>query len=300
MVTTMEPPPRGSLPEFDSARAERFEVFAELFQPVFPRAAQFRWFKTYVRGLLQPGERKNVETIAAQAARLLPEEQNLAQALQHFVTESPWAADRLFATCRHAFGTRVDDPTGVWIVHEAVFPKKGQHSVGVQRQLARSIGRKVNCQIAVVLSQLGRNGYFPLATRLYLPKHWLRERRDLVEKAVPHEHRRPATKVEVALDLIDALHAEGRCPGRQAIVAADGYATAPDLIDGLANRGLGLAQRDHATSADVLAETRLCFDWLRTELGLDHFEGRTWVGWHHHVSLVFTAFAFLATARRAD
>jgi SRSO17 transposase len=32
---------------------------------------------------------------------------------------------------------------------------------------------------------------------------------------------------------------------------------------------------------------------LKEELGLDHYEGRHWPGWHHHVTLVSMAFAFL-------
>jgi len=32
---------------------------------------------------------------------------------------------------------------------------------------------------------------------------------------------------------------------------------------------------------------------LKDELGLDHFEGRHWLGWHHHVGLVSIAYAFL-------
>lgn len=32
---------------------------------------------------------------------------------------------------------------------------------------------------------------------------------------------------------------------------------------------------------------------LKEELGLDHFEGRQWLGWHHHVTLVSIAYAFL-------
>jgi SRSO17 transposase len=35
---------------------------------------------------------------------------------------------------------------------------------------------------------------------------------------------------------------------------------------------------------------------LKEELGLDHYEGRGWLGWHHHVTLwVSMAFAFLRT-----
>jgi len=32
---------------------------------------------------------------------------------------------------------------------------------------------------------------------------------------------------------------------------------------------------------------------LREELGLDHYEGRNWNGWHHHVTLVMLAYSFL-------
>ena len=32
---------------------------------------------------------------------------------------------------------------------------------------------------------------------------------------------------------------------------------------------------------------------LKDELGLDHFEGRSWRGWHHHVTLTSMAYAFL-------
>ena len=32
---------------------------------------------------------------------------------------------------------------------------------------------------------------------------------------------------------------------------------------------------------------------MKEELGLDHYEGRHWLGWNHHVTLVTMAFAFL-------
>jgi SRSO17 transposase len=37
---------------------------------------------------------------------------------------------------------------------------------------------------------------------------------------------------------------------------------------------------------------------LKTELGLDHFEGRTFGGWHHHVVLTAIAYNFLQTERQ--
>jgi SRSO17 transposase len=37
---------------------------------------------------------------------------------------------------------------------------------------------------------------------------------------------------------------------------------------------------------------------LKGALGLDHFEGRGWAGWHHHVTLVSVAHGFLTLERR--
>jgi SRSO17 transposase len=36
---------------------------------------------------------------------------------------------------------------------------------------------------------------------------------------------------------------------------------------------------------------------LKQELGLDHFEGRSWLGLHHHVLMTMLAFAFLQRLR---
>lgn len=39
------------------------------------------------------------------------------------------------------------------------------------------------------------------------------------------------------------------------------------------------------------------YQQLKTELGLDHFEGRTYPGWHRHVALTAVAYAFLQRER---
>jgi SRSO17 transposase len=40
------------------------------------------------------------------------------------------------------------------------------------------------------------------------------------------------------------------------------------------------------------------YQQLKEELGLDHFEGRSWRGWHHHVTMVMLAHAFLRLEQR--
>jgi SRSO17 transposase len=39
------------------------------------------------------------------------------------------------------------------------------------------------------------------------------------------------------------------------------------------------------------------YQQLKDELGLDHFEGRSWPGFHHHATLTFLAYGFLALER---
>ena len=36
---------------------------------------------------------------------------------------------------------------------------------------------------------------------------------------------------------------------------------------------------------------------LKGQLGLDHYEGRSFVGWHHHVSVALVCYAFLVAER---
>src|ERR1039457_4324494 len=50
-----------------------------------------------------------------------------------------------------------------------------------------------------------------------------------------------------------------------------------------------------------LVKIRWCierdFQELKDEIGLDHYEGRSWRGFHHHGALCIAAYAFLAAER---
>lgn len=43
--------------------------------------------------------------------------------------------------------------------------------------------------------------------------------------------------------------------------------------------------------------TERAYEDLKGELGLDHFEGRSFPGWHHHVSVVLCCYAFILAER---
>ena len=42
------------------------------------------------------------------------------------------------------------------------------------------------------------------------------------------------------------------------------------------------------------------YQQMKEELGLDHFEGRSWRGFHHHACLVMLAYGFLALEQSAS
>ena len=41
------------------------------------------------------------------------------------------------------------------------------------------------------------------------------------------------------------------------------------------------------------------FEQAKGEVGLDHYEVRSWVGWHRHITLAMLALAYLAALRKA-
>jgi len=44
-------------------------------------------------------------------------------------------------------------------------------------------------------------------------------------------------------------------------------------------------------------KTERAYQELKGKLGLDHFEGRSYTGWHHHVSVVLCCYAFVVAER---
>jgi SRSO17 transposase len=266
---------------------ERLAEYAARYGALFARADQREWFRLYLRGLLVAPDRKNVEGIAAAVGHERQTGGNLGQALQHFVSQSPWETNRVFARYRELLPSVFRETAHSWVIHDGVLLKKGSNSVGTQRQMARPIGRKVNCQIVVSVGMKGNAGYVPLGVRLYLPKFWLRENASLVEKVVPSPFHQHLPKTSIALKMIEELRAEG-WSAPHAIVD-ESYKTAEGLFEGLDVQDIRVVE----DQSDALRKAGEKFDWLKTRLGLDHFEGRTWTGWHHHAAMVFAAAGFL-------
>src|SRR5439155_6886082 len=149
------------------------------------------------------------------------------QALQQFVSHSPWDHEAMLRRYRAHLAAAFASPDAAFVIDDTTFPKQGAHSVGVQRQYCGALGKKANCQAAVSVHYVAPKGHYPLALQLYRPEFWVADADRLDRAGVPEEHRRDRTKGQIALDLLDRVRAEG-LSGR--VVLADaGYGTPGDF-----------------------------------------------------------------------
>jgi SRSO17 transposase len=224
-------------PDLDPTVLDRLRHYAAQFADDFPQAKPAKWAGVYLEGLLLDGDRKSVEPLS----RRVPLPAGLTskdpeQALQQFVNQSPWDEQAVLRRYRAALARSFASPIGVFLIDDVSFPKQGEHSVGVQRQYCGALGKKANCQVAVSVHYVAPTGHLPLDLRLYLPEGWLADDGRLNNAGVPEAERRPLTKPEIALELLDRVRAEGR-PG-SVVVADAGYGVCRELRDGLAAREL--------------------------------------------------------------
>ena len=85
----------------------------------------------YLDGLLNDSERKSMQAMHGGLS-----DPGQYQALQHFITHSPWDAARVWAHLRTVVPVRA----GILAIDDTGFPKQGTRSVGVQRQYCGALG----------------------------------------------------------------------------------------------------------------------------------------------------------------
>jgi SRSO17 transposase len=224
-------------PELSPGVLGRLADYAASFSAEFPQARPAQWAGVYLQGLRLDGERKSIEPLSRRVR--LPDALNVQdpdQALQQFVNQSPWDERQVLQRYRRLLAGRFASPEGIFLFDDVSFPKQGRCSVGVQRQYCGALGKKANCQVAVSVHYVSPQGHYPLDLRLYLPDSWLSDKQRLDRAGVPEGQRRPLTKAQIALELLDGVRAEG-LPGRVAVADA-GYGVSGDFRDGLEARGL--------------------------------------------------------------
>src|SRR5262245_26133936 len=144
-------------PELTPDALRRLDDYAARFRDAFGTDRPARWSGVHLAGLIQEGERKNIEPLARRVA--LPPQppvqapehrvKDPGQALQQCVSQSPWDERAVLKRYRAAMAETFASPKGIFVIDDTTFPKQGQHSVGVQRQYSGALGKKANCQCAV-------------------------------------------------------------------------------------------------------------------------------------------------------
>jgi SRSO17 transposase len=168
-------------------------TFLDPFTTGLVRREQKNNVLRYVRGKLQNLPRRTIEPIAIAAGID-------HTGLQKFVGAGAWDDEVMRGElCRDAART-LGRRDGVLIVDGSGFPKKGDESVGVQRQWCGRLGKEDNCQVGEFLAYAAGGSYTLLDAELYLPRHWLTKAQRA--KARIPEEREFRTGWEVADELI--------------------------------------------------------------------------------------------------
>ena len=342
------------------------------FSACFSRRAQREAASRYLDGLFNDSERKSMEAMHGRLS-----DPGTYQALQHFITDSPWDATRVWTHLR----TLVPIRTGILALDDTGFPKQGTASVGVQRQYCGALGKIGNCQVAVSSALIADGRTWPLTFELYVPESWTTDALRRQSVGIPETlqfrqkwrialaHVRTVLKAGFAVTgvVVDADYGSNAAfrdglerlglryavairgvatfgtPGARltataAVIAAAAplnhwhtvtwgagttgaltaafYAVRVRAVKGRGDRWLlcersaddvqkyyllNLAATASLKALVTLARARWPIEQqyreLKDDLGLDHFEGRSYRGWAHHVVLTAVAFTFLQLER---
>jgi SRSO17 transposase len=173
----------------------RIEQFVEPFAACLKNRKQRQHAEHYVAGLLSGVERKNVESIAYH-------HDDDRQPLQKFIGQRSWNHAPLLVELARQVDREMGEPDGVLVIDPSAFPKKGTHSVGVDRQWCGRLGKVDNCQVGVYLGYVSRQEHALVNVRLYLPKGWAKDKSRRKKCGVP-KHVRFQTRHALALEMLD-------------------------------------------------------------------------------------------------
>jgi SRSO17 transposase len=184
-----------AVPELLRGMLARLERFVEPFAACLVRSKQRILTQQYVAGLVSRVECKNVESIAYH------HDQD-RQMLQKFIGQYTWDHTPLVGELTRQVGAALGRPDGVLVFDPSAFPKKGNESVGVQRQWCGRLGKVDNCQVGVFMAYVSAEEHALVDTRLYLPKSWAGSPKRRAKAGVPPEVKF-RTRHELALEMLD-------------------------------------------------------------------------------------------------
>jgi len=225
--------------------------------------------RCYLAGLLARVERKNGWQLAEAIGETGP------QGVQRLLRTAVWRADAVRDDVRaYVLEHLGDADSGVLIIDETSFPKKGMHSCGVAPQYCGTLGQTANAQVGVFLAYSSARGTAFIDRALYLPRSWTKDSQRCADAGVPVTTRF-ATKVALAKQVLERAFAAA-VPARW-VVADNFYGRAHHFRQWLEQHGRsyvvgilpaqvvvydGHRQRAKALAASVSSEA-----WVRRSSG---------------------------------
>jgi SRSO17 transposase len=249
------------------------DAVVELIAGRFARSEPRQRVGTYLRGLLAGLERKNGWTLAEHAGAVSPD------GMQRLLRTADWDVDGVRDDVRsYVLEHLGDHATGVFVVDETGFIKKGLRSAGVQRQYTGTTGKIDNCQLGVFLAYASVKGRALIDRELYLPTSWTEDPQRCAAAGIP-EGTGFATKPQQGVAMLARAHAAGVLSGW--VTADEAYGQNPTFRAWLAERRVPfvLATRNddvltspdgHRRQAKVLATLAGSGDgggWERRSIG---------------------------------
>jgi SRSO17 transposase len=171
------------------------DAVAELHDRIahrFARSEVRERARRYLVGLLERVERKNGWQLAEAIGEADP------RGVQRLLSAATWDADAVRDDLRAYVVDHLGDPaSGVLIIDDTGFVKKGDKSCGVGRQYTGTVGAVANAQVGVFLAYASRKGAAFVDRALYLPRGWTDDPARCREAGIP-KMVRFATKLALA------------------------------------------------------------------------------------------------------
>jgi len=190
-----------------------------------------RQARLYLRGLVQaPRKKKNMERMVEKVANAD------YQAMQQFITDSPWDASGVFDQVALDANDRLPRHGNRRLaIDESAFAKKGGDSAGVARQWNGRLGKVDNCQVGVFAS-FGADGQDVLVNaKLYVPEEWAKDPARCKKAKIPAADQECVPKHVMALHMVK--HARELGLEFDWVAADGGYGRIPAFLRGLAEMG---------------------------------------------------------------
>ncbi len=189
--------------------ADRLHALWTRFRPCFQTttrdASAHAW--VYLRGGLTMTSKRTFANIA----RRVIDPADDGQALQQFMSDSPWSAQAVIHQVQTELAaTPALQHGGMLILDESPDAKAGLHSAGAARQWNGRLGKVELCQVGVFLAFATETLWTWIDGELFLPEQWFAAERaaERTRLGIPPA-RQFATKVELGWQMIQRVRAAG-------------------------------------------------------------------------------------------